>query len=263
MKKAVIAVVVLLGVLLSWAGTESVLAQPILERLEKSIRNRRETGKKPGKPADTPAKPQPAKEADQPPGEDAGLSADDDSGYLGVIADDKNDRGRGVRVLDVRPNGPAAQAGIKPNDLITGIAGARVRQMSEMADVLGLFPPGDTVTFDILRGEGQQQVKVTLGRRPAGKGGAKQPAAAVPTPAVKPATDVRKPAFPAVKDPAVPAPPNLLEETPLGGPQLAPPPAAERPADEQAEIKELRRRVEQLERRVAELEEALAKTPKK
>jgi len=263
MKKAIVALVVLLGMLWLWPGTQSVLAQPILERLEKSIRNRREAAKKPAKPAETPAKPERAKEADQP-GEDAGLSADDGSGYLGAIVDDKNDRGRGVRVLEVRPNGPAAQAGLRPNDLITGIAGARVRQMSEMADVLGLFPPGDTVAFDILRGEGQQQVKVTLGRRPTGKPSAQQPTVAAPTPAVKPAADGRKPTFPAVKDPAVPPPPDLLEEPPLGGPQLAPPPQpVDQPADEQAEIKGLRRRIEQLERRVAELEQALGKTPKK
>jgi len=219
MKRTVIAVIVFSV----WLGTaRPAPAQPILERLEQRIRdrlNQRINPDKPDQPAVNPAAERPERDADKEPG------------YLGVVADDKEDRGRGVRVLEVRPGGPAEKAGIRKRDLITGLAGIRVRQMSDMADVLELFPAGDSLTFDILRDGQLKKIKVTLGRRPA--------------PAGQPPADV--------------AP----VEPPAAGPKPADPHTVKRPLDAPARIEQLQRRIEQLERRVAELERALAEPLKK
>ena len=44
-------------------------------------------------------------------------------GYLGLVGDDRRDRGAGVRVVRVVEGSPAAAAGIEVGDLITAIDG--------------------------------------------------------------------------------------------------------------------------------------------
>jgi len=225
MKKIVVAAVVFS----MWLGAVRVAsAQPVLERLEKAIRRQVDRGAKAAGPADRPA-------VERPAGAPAG-KPDFQPGYLGLVADDKKDRGRGLRVLDVRPDGPAEKAGIRKHDLITALAGVQVRQMAEMADILELFPAGDTLTVDILRAGKPQKVKVTLGRR----GPRTWRSAALAE--------------------AVPAPPA---ETPPGGERLPAAGRADRPSDAAARIEQLQRRVAELERRVAELQRALAEALEK
>jgi len=186
-------------------------AQPVLERLEQRIRSRI------GQKADgVEKKSDQQKAAEQKPAQ---------PGYVGIVGDDKADRGRGVRVLDVRCGGPAERAGIRKQDLITSLAGIRVRQMTDMSDILELFPAGDTVEFEVLRDRQRQKVKVVLGERPASK---------------------PKPDMPAAKTPARPVPHK-----------------AKRPPQPQSKIDQLQQRIEQLERRVQELEQALAELRKK
>jgi membrane-associated protease RseP (regulator of RpoE activity) len=218
----------------TWAGVAcQAQAPPVLERLEQKIRNRIE---QPAEPAQATAENAPA---DRPAAK-AGSETDGQPGYVGIIADDAQDRGRGVRVLEVRPDGPADKAGLRKQDLITAVAGARVRQMTDMADVLMLYPAGEPVVFDVLRGEKPVQVKVTLGRR-------SSPWGKLP-----------------IRPPELPIPPTKAPgaEPLLAGPRLdeQPPAAAAEPA---SEIELLRRRVEQLEHRVAELERALAESLRK
>jgi membrane-associated protease RseP (regulator of RpoE activity) len=194
--------------------------------LEKSIRERTDDGARP--PAE----------------------ADRRAGYLGLTADDANDRGRGVRVLAVRAGGPAAAAGLKANDLITAIGGVRVREMSDMAEILALFSAGDTVAMDIQRDGKQQQVKVALGQSPTAKEAAK-PAVAATEPRV-------------AKKPADEPPMVLPKEPPDVKPELAPPrPKPLLPAAPPPTVEQLQRRIEQLERRVEQLEKALAEALKK
>ncbi len=88
-------------------------------------------------------------------------------GYLGVIGDDRNDRGRGVRVVEVRPGGPAHQAGLLPGDLIVGVSGIRARQMSDMVAIIRQAPPGSAMTLDVLRNNEHRNIHVTLTHRPA------------------------------------------------------------------------------------------------
>ena len=219
-------------VCLIWLGLTCPLpGQPVLERLEQRIRDR----------------------LDRPAGDAAqGAAADRRQGYLGAVADDSKDRGRGVRILEIRPGGPAEKARLRRQDLVTGLAGVRIRQMADMADVLELHAPGDAVEFEVLRNGQTSKITVTLGHRPA-----------VPPPAQRRAAD---PFAPPV-DPPPPAAPiqpsDPIEppaEVPPVGPKLSDPTA---PPSGDARIDQLQRRIEQLERRVAELERLVGELPKK
>jgi S1-C subfamily serine protease len=131
-------------------------AQPALDRLEESLRR--------GENAPGAAPPQ-AK-----PGEpDKAMPLDGDRrerGYLGVMVDDREDRGRGVRVLKAFEGSPAEQAGLRPDDLITSLGGVPVRSMDEFAAVLEGIGPGQTLALAILRGQDQREIQVTLGASP-------------------------------------------------------------------------------------------------
>jgi len=226
-----------------FAATAS--AQSALERLERQIRQRAEQPAGGEKVADGPVPPPPPA-----PGNDLGKPNDVEPGYLGVVADDQNDRGRGVRILAVHPASPGEKAGLRRQDLVTAIAGIRVRQMSDMSDILETFGAGQVLEFDILRDGKSQKVKVTLGQRPAAG-----PKVEEPKPAGLPET---VPLPPGALPGEPPEPPAEMEP----GPQLEPPKAAGPQAEQAKQIEELRRRVENLERRVAELERALAKSAK-
>jgi len=88
-------------------------------------------------------------------------------GYLGLITDDRQDRGFGVRVMEVIPGGPALAAGLQEGDLIIAANGAKVRSMDDLAAVVQKTPAGGRIAFDLLRGQQMVQANVTLGKRPA------------------------------------------------------------------------------------------------
>ena len=221
--KANFAAVLSLSILGSWlASTPWAVAQQPLERLEGQIRSQ------------------------SAPGEPVGpkVRATGERPYLGAVADDKTDRGRGVRVLTVRPGGPAEQAGLRPQDLITGAASTRVRQMSDLTAVLELFSPGDKVPLELIRDGQPQRVDVTLGRFPGAAETTPAPPGAIPS------------------TPAVPGPGTFIT-VPADGPN--PPPGAliAAPTSDSARIEQLLRRIEQLEQRVQELEKAVSDSRKK
>jgi len=211
-------------------------AQSALKRLEELIRSQRPGAAAAGKegargaPA-KPSEPQPAK----PTGE---------QGYLGVVADDRQDRGRGVRILEVRPGTPAEKAGLKAQDLITGLGGIRVRQMDDMAAILEQMQPGDVLEFELLRGEASRKVEVTFGRRPAPKPGSFEQLLTPP-----PELETSPPAREKIPLPAPPSEPVAPKPT-------LPPPSNDAP-DDRALLEALQRRIEELERRVEQLEQAL------
>ena len=256
MKKLLPSVLVFWGLLAAGLGYAPPAAgQPALERLEERIRRRLQQDSRPSGPADRQAKP------DAPAGASEGARATipaQGAGYLGAVADDRKDRGRGARVVDVRPGGPADKGGLRREDLIVDVAGQRVRQLSDLASVLEVFPPGETITLEVLRDGSLHKIRVTLGRRPPSEGPLGAPEE-IPAPAVE---KTLKPE-PAVGVPKPPAPgvvPAIVNKLPQDGdsPQLSPPPTAP-PLDPAVEIEQLRRRVEQLERRIEVLERAAEK----
>lgn len=72
----------------------------------------------------------------------------------------------GAIVADVVPGGPAAAAGIEPNDVITAIDGTEIDVTTSLTEVLFKHQPGETVTVSVQRGDQRLDLEITLGERP-------------------------------------------------------------------------------------------------
>jgi S1-C subfamily serine protease len=105
------------------------------------------------------------------------VTADEDgSGWLGVeigevtaekAKDLKLTAQRGVVVMDVEPDGPAAKAGLKENDVITQYDGQVVEGTVQFRRLVRETPTGRTVGLVISRNGATQNVSVELGERSA------------------------------------------------------------------------------------------------
>ena len=73
---------------------------------------------------------------------------------------------RGVIITGVLGGGPAAQAGIRPGDVITAVGGQPVRTVSELLTRISALPPGQAVAFAVQRRSDSVQVSVTPAQRP-------------------------------------------------------------------------------------------------
>ncbi len=139
-------------------------AQPALEQLEKRVRSQldapgADSSVPPPAPKATPSAPtEKAEGKAEPAGEGKAEMIPPPApvpaaarGHLGVTVDDVDDRGRGVRILRVQPGSPAEKAGLRAQDLITGLGGVRVRQLRDAAMILKQVPPGGALTVEVLR----------------------------------------------------------------------------------------------------------------
>lgn len=63
---------------------------------------------------------------------------------------------KGVFVGDVRPNSVAERAGLKNGDVITSVAGKRVRGMSGLDQLINTLNAGDKITVRFVREGGDQ-----------------------------------------------------------------------------------------------------------
>jgi serine protease Do len=104
------------------------------------------------------------------------MSSDDGSGWLGVeisevtgekAKDLKLAGARGVIVMDVEPDSPAAKAGLKENDVITEYDGQIVEGTVQFRRLVRETPAGRTVTLAISRNGNVQNISVDLGDRSA------------------------------------------------------------------------------------------------
>lgn len=129
----------LLGILLLVLSVPGLIAQPLSERA-------------PRLPGAAP-RPSPEDEGAEP-------------GYLGIIADDRQDMGRGVRVVEALPQSPAAAGGLTAGDVIGRIDGQEVQSLADMAGVLQQAQVGQEVRFEVERGGELVELTVTLGQRP-------------------------------------------------------------------------------------------------
>ncbi|MGH8664887.1 MAG: S1C family serine protease, partial [Burkholderiales bacterium] len=73
---------------------------------------------------------------------------------------------RGVRVANVMPASPAAQAGIRSGDLLTAIEGKPVVDTTSLLNTVAALKPGSQAALTLLRERSELKVKVTVGRRP-------------------------------------------------------------------------------------------------
>jgi Do/DeqQ family serine protease len=72
----------------------------------------------------------------------------------------------GVIITGVLQNGPAAKAGIRPGDVIAGIADRKVGDVTQLLSVVASLKPGASVRFTIERKNKKLELDVTPGVRP-------------------------------------------------------------------------------------------------
>jgi hypothetical protein len=81
--------------------------------------------------------------------------------YFGSVPDMTGDI-KGVRFTDVRPNSPAAKAGLRGNDVLVRFAGKEVAGLQDFTYLLRSHKPGETVEVVVLRDGKPLTVQVTL-----------------------------------------------------------------------------------------------------
>jgi serine protease DegQ len=72
----------------------------------------------------------------------------------------------GVIITGVLQNGPAAQAGIRPGDVIVNVAGKPVATVAELLTTVAALRPGSPSRFNLLRRNEKVDLDVTPGLRP-------------------------------------------------------------------------------------------------
>jgi serine protease DegQ len=72
----------------------------------------------------------------------------------------------GVIITGVLQNGPAAQAGIRPGDVITRVAGRDIATVSELLSQVAALKPGVPARFGLVRRDEKIDLDVTPGLRP-------------------------------------------------------------------------------------------------
>jgi len=90
-------------------------------------------------------------------GESAG---DPNRAVLGAVLDPESQDG--VALVEVRPNSPAAGAGLMPGDQIVAIAGAKVKTAEQLRSKLSKAKPGATVEIDYVRDAAAAKASLTL-----------------------------------------------------------------------------------------------------
>jgi len=88
-------------------------------------------------------------------------------GYLGlglqpVVLPDHH---KGLIVLSLEPEGPAAKAGVVIGDILVSLAGSPVEDTDDIQTVLESHPVGQTVQAGLLRGGAAHQLAITVGER--------------------------------------------------------------------------------------------------
>ena len=75
----------------------------------------------------------------------------------------------GVIVTAVLQNGPAANAGLRPGDLLQKVAGQPVRNVGELLTQIAALAPGKSVKLDVMRRQQSLTLEVTPAQRPKSK----------------------------------------------------------------------------------------------
>jgi serine protease Do len=73
----------------------------------------------------------------------------------------------GVIVTEVERGGPAADAGLRPEDVITALGSTQIKGPGDLLAALRNYKPGDTVTLTVVRGgtSNEENIQVKLGER--------------------------------------------------------------------------------------------------
>ena len=71
----------------------------------------------------------------------------------------------GVIITGVLQNGPAAQAGVQPGDVITAVNGKSVSNVTELLGAVAALKPGIAAPLTVLRKDSKSEVSITPGKR--------------------------------------------------------------------------------------------------
>ena len=87
------------------------------------------------------------------------------SGFLGVTLDEAEG---GAKIGTIQENSAADKAGLKVGDVIVGVNARPIPDPITLMNTLARHKPNETVTIKIKRNGKEEEVKATLGKRPAG-----------------------------------------------------------------------------------------------
>ena len=73
---------------------------------------------------------------------------------------------RGALIADVVKDSPAAQAGVKPGDVVVALNGKPVADNNQLTRDVGVVPPGQTVKLDVVRDGKERSFQAKLAPRP-------------------------------------------------------------------------------------------------
>jgi hypothetical protein len=96
-----------------------------------------------------------------PAGHQSGQEQSGYGAYFGSVPDMSDDV-KGVRFTDVRPNSPAAKAGLKAQDILVKFAGKDISNLQDFTYMLRTHKPGQTVEVTVLRDGKHLTVPVQL-----------------------------------------------------------------------------------------------------
>jgi putative serine protease PepD len=85
--------------------------------------------------------------------------------YLGVQTTDVD--GGGARIASVQPGAPAAEAGLRPGDVVRAFDGKEIEDSASLSAQVNHHQAGDEVELVVRSGGEERTVKVELGERPA------------------------------------------------------------------------------------------------
>ena len=89
-----------------------------------------------------------------------------DKGWLGIYLGAVKG-GEGVKILGmVGDDSPAAIAGLEEGDVIVRLNGERIVELKGLVEIIQDSAPGERITIDLNRGDGDETVVVVLGTRP-------------------------------------------------------------------------------------------------
>jgi len=71
-----------------------------------------------------------------------------------------------VIITGVLQNGPAAKAGVRPGDVITGVGDKNIGNVQELLTAVAGLKPGNAARFALQRGSDKMELDVTPGLRP-------------------------------------------------------------------------------------------------
>jgi serine protease Do len=73
-------------------------------------------------------------------------------------------KAEGAMVDEVKPDSPAAKAGLESGDVVTAVNGASVKDARELTRTIGASAPNSTIKLDILRNGQAKTLEVALGQ---------------------------------------------------------------------------------------------------